>query len=415
MITGEDLVEWQLAVAAGHPLPKKQDQLGINGHAFEARIYAENPNSGFLPGTGRLVHLSPPKEDDSRRKVRVETGVRQGDNISIYYDPMIAKLVVHDKDRDSALRRLRNCLLDYQICGLTTNINFLLNVAKHDAFRRGDVDTGFIPRYQSDLIQATSCPSQRSVLLAVLHDLIEMKTAEADARDFSYDSTSPWFSTNGFRPNYLAAWSQAYTFTAIPAGGSAVSGQQAPKAPAVMRIAVSAVKANEEGIDDDDDGDEESGRWNLTIKYDDEKDKSKDKIVKLTVQGERDIETGEIILDIENEVRIKGNVVEHDSNLHVFTDHGSEILSREVPSYKKLLSVTNTGSLISPMPGKIVKVVAKVGDVVKAGDPIVILSAMKMEHTVRSPSDGKVTKIHFKEGDMVEDKKMIAIVQEDSN
>ena len=141
MISGQDLVEWQLRVASGEPLPCSQEQLQINGHAFEARIYAEDPENDFLPATGRLNILRPPLESAN---VRVDTGVVEGNEVSIYYDPMIAKLVVWDLDRDRALQLLTQALSEYRISGLTTNIGFLYNLATSQAFKNGDVDTGFI-------------------------------------------------------------------------------------------------------------------------------------------------------------------------------------------------------------------------------------------------------------------------------
>lgn len=150
MITGQDLVEWQLKVASGNRLPLLQNDLAIRGHSFEARIYSENPRNDFLPVTGQIKHLKPPKEVEGF--VRVESGVRQGDEVSIYYDPMIAKLVVWGQDRDEALKRLINCLSDYQVVGLANNIEFLKTLAGHPVFRSGNgIDTNFIQKYKQDL------------------------------------------------------------------------------------------------------------------------------------------------------------------------------------------------------------------------------------------------------------------------
>lgn len=142
MIVKQDLVEWQLKVASGNKLPLAQQELQIHGHAMEARIYAENPDSDFLPGTGSLAYLSTPEQSDN---VRVDTGVRQGDEVSVFYDPMIAKLIVWDSDRDAAIRRLHNSLSEYNIVGLNTNIKFMQKVLNHSAFKAGLLDTNFIP------------------------------------------------------------------------------------------------------------------------------------------------------------------------------------------------------------------------------------------------------------------------------
>ena len=141
MVTGTDLVEWQLQVASGNRLPKLQNELELNGHSFEARIYAENPEKGFLPDTGKLVHIRTP---EATPNVRIETGVRQGDEVSVHYDPMISKLVVWGENRTEALRVLRKALGEYEVVGPNTNIEFLKSLASHPAFISGEVDTGFI-------------------------------------------------------------------------------------------------------------------------------------------------------------------------------------------------------------------------------------------------------------------------------
>ena len=148
MITGLDLVEWQLRVAAGEPLPQRQDELAIDGHAIEARIYAEDPERGFLPSIGTLAHLRAPATGAA---VRVDTGVRAGDEISPYYDPMIAKLIVHGEDRAAALRRMAEALAEYEIVGVATNIALSAARRRARGVRAGDVDTGLIERHRAEL------------------------------------------------------------------------------------------------------------------------------------------------------------------------------------------------------------------------------------------------------------------------
>ena len=145
MVTGQDLVDWQLQVAAGKPLPLTQDELSIAGHAIEARIYSENPQKNFLPATGTLRRLRPPAES---KNVRIDTGVREGDAVSMFYDPMIAKLITSDRNRETALRRLCIALESYEIAGVITNVHFLASVARHDAFATGDLETNFIEKYK---------------------------------------------------------------------------------------------------------------------------------------------------------------------------------------------------------------------------------------------------------------------------
>jgi 3-methylcrotonyl-CoA carboxylase alpha subunit len=160
-ITGIDLVEWQLRVASGEPLPARQDALTISGHAFEARLYAEDVPAGFLPATGRLARLAFPQG------ARIETGVRQGDTISPYYDPMIAKIVTHGPTRAVALRALESALVDTEVAGSVTNLDFLIALTRHDGFRAGQVDTGLIARDLDDLVAAAE-PDPAARVLAVI-------------------------------------------------------------------------------------------------------------------------------------------------------------------------------------------------------------------------------------------------------
>jgi 3-methylcrotonyl-CoA carboxylase alpha subunit len=157
MITGLDLVEWQLRVAFGEALPRTQDQLAISGHAIEARIYAEDPDKGFLPSTGRLVHLAPPAQSES---VRVDTGVEEGDAITPFYDPMIAKLIVHGADRAGALARMKDALAQYRIVGVANNVEFLGRLVASDSFVRADLDTALIEREHTALFPAPARPPE---------------------------------------------------------------------------------------------------------------------------------------------------------------------------------------------------------------------------------------------------------------
>ena len=173
MITGQDLVAWQLRVAAGEPLPLRQDALRIHGHAIEARIYAEDPDRDFLPATGQLIRLRPPTESAS---VRVDTGVQEGDAITPYYDPMIAKLIVWGDDRQQALARLDQALADYRVLGLTTNIAFLRRLARHPAFAGADLDTGLIARHQAELLPPASALPDADALVAAACWLLAAET-----------------------------------------------------------------------------------------------------------------------------------------------------------------------------------------------------------------------------------------------
>ncbi|MBV9394641.1 MAG: acetyl-CoA carboxylase biotin carboxylase subunit, partial [Methylobacteriaceae bacterium] len=197
MITGLDLVEWQFRIAAGERLPLSQEDLAIHGHAIEARLYAEDPERGFLPQTGRLTHLVFPTGEN----VRVDTGVKGGDIISIYYDPMIAKLIAWGIDRDAAIRRFRSALAKTQVAGLKTNVAFLARLAGHPAFKAADLDTRFIDRHQSDLLVTPPPASEKEFALAALGLLLRRDEEARQAALASADPWSPWGSRNGWRLN----------------------------------------------------------------------------------------------------------------------------------------------------------------------------------------------------------------------
>ncbi|MFN3460692.1 MAG: acetyl-CoA carboxylase biotin carboxylase subunit, partial [Oceanibaculum sp.] len=195
-ITGLDLVEWQLHVAAGGTLPLTQDQLRINGHAFEARLYAEDPARGFVPQTGRLAALRFPTEG-----VRIDTGVREGDTVSVHYDPMIAKLIVHGADRTQALDRLVRALEATRVAGLATNIGFLAALARQPAFASGDVHTGFITEHEADLLPPAQPAGDLHLALAALAFMAARTREAQDAAARSGDPFSPWHRVDGWRLN----------------------------------------------------------------------------------------------------------------------------------------------------------------------------------------------------------------------
>jgi 3-methylcrotonyl-CoA carboxylase alpha subunit len=198
MITGQDLVEWQLRVAAGEKLPLAQDQLVLSGHAFEARVYAEDPGNDFLPVTGQLAFLQAPEEN---RHVRVDTGVRQGDEVSVFYDPMIAKLIVWDENRNKALARLTRALKDYRISGMTTNLDFLYNLANSTPFREADLNTGFIEKHHAEIFHDSDEDIEADLPLAALYLVLEREARARERAANSGDPGSPWNATNAWRLN----------------------------------------------------------------------------------------------------------------------------------------------------------------------------------------------------------------------
>ncbi|KAM9969262.1 hypothetical protein ACTFIR_001090 [Dictyostelium discoideum] len=368
MITKQDLVEWQLKVAESQTLPMEQEQLKIHGHSFEARIYAENPDSDFLPGTGRLAHLSTPTPSDT---LRVETGVRQGDEVSVYYDPMIAKLVVWDQDREKALRYLRNALDEYHIIGLNTNISFLKRLSTHPSFMAGEVETGFIPIHRDSLMAPQAPMSDDSLALAATSLLLKEITQQKSKED----PNSPWSSLGGFRINHnlkkQVKFNQKDNKVVVNVefiGGAAVNG----------------------------------GKHNFKVTLD-----NGNVVDVLDAKLNQNNETISAHVNGRFYNNIKSVIVK--DTLTIFNE--GQQYQLDIPQDVKPKGADGVlGSLVSPMPGKITKVMVNVGDMVKKGQPILLMEAMKMEHTIRSPIDGKVESLPYNVNEIVEDKKTLAVI-----
>ena len=197
MTTGYDLVEWQLRVAAGEPLPARQADIVQTGHAVEARLYAEDPDRDFLPAAGRLVHLQWPTGEG----VRIDTGIRNGDSIAVEYDPLIAKLIAYGPDRKTALRRLYTALCDLRLIGPITNQAFLADALGHPAFIAGEIDTNFIGEHRSELLPPPA-PAADATVLAALAFLLDERARPRTPR--IGDPNSPWHAVDGWRPNLPA-------------------------------------------------------------------------------------------------------------------------------------------------------------------------------------------------------------------
>jgi len=349
MITGLDLVEWQLRVAAGEPLPLRQDQLAIDGHAIEARIYAEDPDKGFLPSTGRLLHLSPPPESEH---VRVDTGVEQGDAITPHYDPMIAKLIVWDRTRDAALARMRQALAQYRVVGVANNVEFLSRLVSVPSFASADLDTALIEREQANLFPEKTAVPDEVWMLAALAELQREAASPAPAA-----GDSPWRILDGWRLNGEATRLvtlrhgdalQAVSVRAVPGGHALGVGPRAVLARATTGP---------------------NGQLHAQL-------------------GER---------------RVHATVVVSAERRHVFFEGRSWPLA--------LVDTLNTGGggedvqggLKAPMPGKVIALVAGVGARVAKGAPLLVLEAMKMEHTLNAPQAGMVKAFRCAVGDQVVD------------
>ncbi|AJE04711.1 acetyl/propionyl/methylcrotonyl-CoA carboxylase subunit alpha [Geobacter pickeringii] len=364
MITGQDLVEWQLLVAAGSPLPLGQKELAIGGHAIEARIYAEDPARDFLPSIGRLAHLRTPVEGAN---VRIDTGVGEGGEVSIYYDPMIAKLIVWDTDRAGALRRLRQALADYQVVGVTTNIGFLGSVAAHPAFAAGDLDTGFIERHRADLFPDPRPASDRTLALASLDVLLRRADEARRAAATSLDPSSPWHQTSGWRLNC-----DNHHFLHFLDGETAVK---------------------------------------VTVHY-----RAEGYLLELPggpllVRGERDA-AGDLLADLGG-ARVKATVVRHGAILTIMKRGRSHTLAIHDPYALTGDEEGTGGRLTAPMPGKVVAVMVEPGERVEKGRPLMILEAMKMEHTITAPRPGLVERLNFTVGCLVsEGVELLALTDE---
>lgn len=361
MITKQDLVEWQLRVASGQELMLKQEDLKIHGHAFEARIYAENPRNSFLPSPGKIVELSVPETNES---VRIDTGVRKGDVVSLFYDPMIAKLIVHGKDRETALKKLTQALKEYHVGGLHTNINFLISVSSHPEFVKGNIDTGFIERYKDDLLpEEEEKVDDKFFIFATIKAIFDEQNTY---RSTQTNKNDPFSIMDGKHFNLSKPreyiWEDSVT---------------------LQRVHVKAEFSN----------DHIRLTFDNSNVYEVEKVlEDKNDVINLWV---RQINGTNI-----KEMKIQSYITQSDSTFFVDKYQINRI---EVGGYK-LDEAEIAGGLLSPMPGKVVRIMVEENQKVKKGDPLLILEAMKMEHTIKSPIDGFVKKLKYNVGDLVEEK-----------
>ena len=363
MITGLDLVEWQLRVAYGGALPLMQSALSITGHAFEARVYAEDPDRGFLPAAGVITHLRQPADSPN---VRVDTGVREGDDIGINYDPMIAKVIAWDVDRPSALRRLRGALGEYEIVGPKTNVSFLLELSSHRAFAGADEDpllleTGLVARYREELCPAPQPASDIVLALAVLSELLHV---DHQVRDAGLDPHSPWRRRDGWRLNQ----GNHHTFVFVDRG---------------QRVTVTA-HYRERG-------------YLLQLP-------GSDAIVSGAYAGDN-----RIVADLDG-VRVDGTVIREPHALTVFAFGSGHRLERE--QFATIEDDKPRGLLVSPLPGSVAQVLVETGQLVDRGQPLIIVEAMKMEHTISAPRAGRVTHIYFTLGEQVAEGAQLLAIEE---
>ena len=375
-ITKQDLVEWQLRVAANETLPKTQAQLSIHGHAFEARIYAEDANNDFLPATGTLNFLQAPTESEH---VRVDTGVLQGDEVSVYYDPMIAKLVVWDENRGKALQRLAKALSQYRISGVTTNIDFLYNLATCPAFVEADLDTGFIEKHHQQIfhngpVQDNQVLADNLVIAALYLVLAKANTANKKAL-LSSDSNSPWHQTNHWRANEA----NKQSISLRPELGNSDD---------TFDIEVEHLNNR--------DGDAATQAYAISI--------NNGAVIKCqgNLNGDQLLTT---INGYRSEASVHINKTSTDDVVTLYRQNGAFNFTQLTPDLGDCDSQTANsawGGLTAPMNGTVVSVLVEAGTEVEAEQALMIMEAMKMEHTIRAPHAGTVESVFYQTGDMVD-------------
>jgi 3-methylcrotonyl-CoA carboxylase alpha subunit len=374
-ITGLDLVEWQLRVASGEPLPLRQDQLRIHGHAIEARICAENPDNNFLPATGTLSVYRKPRcssfelanSSETGLSVRIDDGVREGDSISPFYDSMVAKLIVHGDTREQALARLDEALAQTRIVGLTTNVQFLRRVIQTESFATAKLDTALIQREDKALF------GQEPLGLALTAAAVVASTLQREA---ALAGNDPFSRRDGWRAYGVATRRFGFVFhgqaqTALLTYGHdgttqlSVTEQVAAGTPSQVVVNNAAPIPGE-----------------------------------LTWRAEGD-QLAIAFAGQQARVQVFMHVEGSDDVAHVFAAHGATRIT-VVDALAHAGEVQETGGrLTAPMPGKVVSFSVNVGDKVKAGQPLAVMEAMKMEHTMAAPADGEVLELLYAPGDQV--------------
>ncbi len=352
-ITGLDLVEWQLRVASGEPLPLRQEQLKISGHAIEARICAENPDNNFLPATGTLHVYGLPDCSTFERAdggVRVDSGVRAGDTISPFYDSMVAKLIVHGDTREQALARLDEALAQTHIVGLVTNVQFLRHVVQSRSFAQADLDTALIPREQAVLFRQEPVGLALAAAAAVAQTLLRERATEG---------TDPFSRRDGWRSHGLTQRRFEFGF-----GGARVKAWLSYLHDGALRLAVGEGAAQVAGP----------------------------LVFSVAAQG--------IDLQFAGQ-RTRATVHAQGETDHVFMPRGATQIEAIDLLAHAGVAPAEGGRLTAPMPGKVVSFAVQAGDTVSKGQVLAVMEAMKMEHTIAAPVDGVVAELLFAPGDQV--------------
>ncbi|VAX07322.1 Methylcrotonyl-CoA carboxylase biotin-containing subunit [hydrothermal vent metagenome] len=353
LITGQDLVEWQLRIAAGEPIPLKQEDIPLIGHAFEVRLYAEDPENNFMPQTGKITHFSCPPQD---AHFRMDTGVEEGDEVSIYYDPMIAKLIVWDLDRQGALRQMSRALSHTAVSGLKCNLEFLGNIIRHPAFAAADLDTGFIERFRQDLLPEDKKADHNILALAAMAELNPHSTGG-----------DPWGFTDGWRMNL-------------------------------------DLKTTLTFIDHDE-------KRDVMVAY------SPDEFC-LTIEGKsldvKILQHTDVTLDLMVDgQKISAKVIQNGQDLTLFYNGTVSYLHHFLAGAEGEDDSGGSGVIVTPMPGKVTQIMINDGDHAARGQPLMILEAMKMEHTIKAQVAGKIEGFSLNVGDQVSDGEILIRIIED--
>ncbi|MEO1080027.1 MAG: acetyl-CoA carboxylase biotin carboxylase subunit [Pseudomonadota bacterium] len=349
MVTGQDLVEWQLRVAAGEPLPLAQEEIRVDGHAIEARIYAEDPERDFLPASGRLQYLRTPGETP---ELRIDSGVREGSEISPHYDPMIAKLICSGETREDARRRTAAALRDYRVAGIANNLEFLYNLVCSEEFRHATLDTGFIERNAAILFRESSRVKARDLgAAALLLKSLRGKSAAASLRE----PYSPWASADGWRLN--AGASQRFE---LECHGDVQSLElRESEGGSVLAF-----------------GDSDFG-----------------------LRG--DVHGDKLHIEIEGH-RYAATFSEHDEGFTIFWMDGAFSFREQRYEVMDDGAAAGSADFEAPMHGTVVALLVEPGTAVTAGDPVIVIEAMKMEQTLRAPVAGQVEGFNVAPGDLVD-------------
>ena len=372
MITGLDLVEWQLRIAAGEKLPLTQHEVHQTGHAIEARIYAENPKTGFLPSIGTLHRLAFPDifhkvkkiEDNNSQSwssIRIDSGVEQGGEISIHYDPLIAKLVVHADSRKQAIRTMQNTLAQSGVLGVETNLGFLQNIMQHPDFEAAKTDTLFVDSNLESLLEenhnSVDWVCWGTAIACLLEDYAESETKAQE----SMEPCSPWNSLNNWRtgppePHRVQLRNQQGTETEVT----------------IIKENNSFRILNE------------NAQISVTVS-------AHEDLLDLTWHSSGLEEYGHHLL-----------VLSHESQLLAVHEDGRTLFTRLDPLAYEQSEEVSDFRLSAPMPGNVIRVLVKAGDEVSSGQPLLVMEAMKMEHTIVAPANGIVEEVLFQPGDLVQ-------------